>query len=560
MFSSTQVILSLTSRELRGALVKNGTVIQAESFPIDQSIAWADAWDDGLRPFDQVLRQLISRISPKRGNAATLIYQSPSAVVQFDGFEGDKNQAVALAESKIRESVGAGGCVGSKVIQLGSNRAGTTHACMSVADQDVTMRKLYAWMTRCGLKTDRMIPVGSVMMAQAIEESLKQSEDTAVCYMGEESSVISYVIDGHVKLVRSVEIGYRHISDGYASVFEKGTEDGEQSSEVAALLVGRENHKDMLWEFGVPLTAGGEHEQALRKEVMPRIAPILQRYSIEIKQTFRFGVSEGEMPSHLVICGPGATVPHIGAALAQNCDLHIDIAKGIEVYEPTIPFGNGTLMGRFVSSESKVPSILPRVARESKQVRACNRAIVAGLAFAFVLMGVEIGSVRVESEHLRDQIAINDPSVQAIKEEKQVRAETIAHAAAVDQIATVFTENFGPRPRWASVFEGISSGMDKTIRVEQIKGENSEGNPAIGLSGLAVGVDGADPSAMLDEFAKKLGLHDGVQGVKLGATSRRTTSDGLPAVHFELEVSVKTTNAALHQYTEMASVNAGGGN
>ncbi|MBL4591527.1 MAG: hypothetical protein JKY96_06160 [Phycisphaerales bacterium] len=560
MSRGTQIVLSLTSRELRGALVKNGSVLQAESFAFDQAVSWTEAWDDGLRPFDQVLRQMISRLSPKRGWDATLIYQSPSAVVQFEEIEGDKREAVAQAETKIRESIGAGGCIGTKVISLRSKGSGTSQACLSVADQDVTMRKLYAWMTRCGLKSDRMIPVGCVMMAQAIEESLTQNDGTAVCYMGEESSVISYAIDGNVKLVRSVEIGYRHINDGYIRVFSAGNQEAEQSEAVKALLVGRGDINELLWEFGVPMSGGGEHEKVLRREVLPRIAPILQRYSVEIKQTFRFGLSQQESPSRLVMCGPGAMIPYIGAALSQNCDLHIDISKGVEVYEPAKPFGGGTLCGRFARSGTQVPSILPRVAREIKKLSACNRAIAAGLAFAFGVMLVEIGTVRHESQQIRSELAGNASSVLAIENEKRVRAETIEYAGGVDQIATVFTENFGSRPHWTAAFEGISENMNEAIRIEQIKGDNADARPTVGLSGLAVGLDGADPSVALDEFVKELGRHDGVVDVRLGATARRTTSEGISAVHFELTIMVSTQNAALHEYTSLANAEIGKGN
>ncbi|MCA9304622.1 MAG: hypothetical protein KC996_10920 [Phycisphaerales bacterium] len=555
MSRGTQTILSLTTKELRGALVKNGVVVRAESFVFDSSVDWSEAWDDNLRPFDQALRQFVSRVCPKRTGRTTLVYQSPTAVVQFDEFSGHKQQSVLQAEAKIRDSVGLGACVDTQVLSHFAGSKGETTACLTIADQDSTTRKLYAWMTRCGLSPDRMIPTGCVLMEQAIMHSFEQPAETAVCYLGEDSSVIAYVIDGSVRLVRSIEIGYRHINDAYTSAFGAG----DQSDEINRMLELNHGAGSLIWEYGVPMNASDEYAGLIRKEIMPRIAPILQRYSVEIKQTFRFGVSEQETPSRLMLCGPGAAIPHIGAALSSNCDLHIDLAPDHETYVPTQAFGEGTIENEFAGSSRTIPSVLPRIAREVRQLKACNKAVVAGLVIALGVMGLEYASVFAKTDQIHTEIAQQSPLVEAILNEQEIRAETIANASVVDEVATLFTENFGTRPHWGNAMQAVSAAMEKSIRIEQIQGDNLDGSATVGLTGLAVGNNGADPTVMLNAFTLALRAQEGIREVQLGATARRETTGGLPAVQFEITLVVVTEPAPFSELTELATAGTEGG-
>jgi hypothetical protein len=555
MNRGTQTILSLTSKELRGALVKNGSVVRAESFAFDDETTWSESWEDGLRPFDQALRQFVSRVCTKRTGKITLIYQSPSAVVQFDGFDGQKQHAVQQSEAKVRDSVGIGACIDTRVIDNG-NGAAKEHSCLTIADQDTTTRKLYAWMTRCGLNPDRMIPAGGVMVSQAIEQALIQPAETAVCYVGEESSVIAYAVDDAVRLVRSIEIGYRHLTDAYTGAFSNDS----SSDEVRAMLEQSAGVSSLIWKHGVPVNGTGEFSGLIRKEVMPRIAPILQRYSVEIKQTFRFGVTENEVPARLMLCGPGSAIPHIGSAISQNSDLHIDLVAGNESYAPMKAFADGTLEGQFASSRSDVPGILPRIAREIKQTKSYNRAVAVGLALVMGIMGLEYSSLYLGSNQIRSEIASDAPLVAAIESEHALRMKTIEHATVVDEVATVFTENFGLRPQWSDAFQAVSTAMDKTIRIEQIQGDNIAGRATIGLTGLAVGREGADPGQMLNAFALELRAQDGIKEVQLGTTARRETNNGDPAVQFELLLVIHTDKAPFSEYTALAAETSTGGN
>jgi len=555
MSRGTQTILSLTTKELRGALVKNGVVVRAESFVFDDSVVWSDAWDDNLRPFDQALRQFVSRVCTKRTGRTTLIYQSPTAVVQFDDIGGSKQQAILQAEAKIRDSVGLGACVDTQVQAHQTGSGGVKNACLTIADQDSTTRKLYAWMTRCGLSPDRMIPTGCVLMAQAIESAFEQPPETAVCYLGEDSSVIAYVIDGSVRLVRSIEIGYRHLNDAYAGAANSG----DRSEEMEKMLEQSHGVSSLIWDHGVPLNSSSDFSSLIRKEIMPRIAPILQRYSVEIKQTFRFGVAEREAPARLMLCGPGAAIPHIGAALSQNCDLHLDLVRDHSNYVPMQAFGEGTIENGFAGSSRAVPAVLPRIAREVKQLKGCNKAVVAGMVIALGLMGLEYASVYTASRELGREIANDTRLVDGILNEQLIRTETIANASAVDEVATVFTENFGTRPLWGNAFEAVSSAMDKSIRIEQIQGDNLEEGATVGLTGLAVGIDGADPAAMLNAFTLALRAQDGIREVRLGTTARRDTSSGTPAVQFEIQLVVETEPAPFTEFTGLASAGTAGG-
>ncbi len=529
--TKNQFVISLSSDMLCAARVSKGRVIQSERLDLDPDM-WANAWSDGLLRFDQPLRQLLSRFSSRLINNAVVMYQSSSVTQQVHAFDLDTASARAAGIAKIRESIGFRDSVQTHMLSECGSRSKTSMALV-YSEREDQLRSLYAWLNRCNVSVKALVPTSVSVMSTASRIALKAEPDTAVVYIGSDVCAMAFANEEGLQLVRIAQIGYRKLAEAYMTGLSVGEDQGGDSGlehepgqdqvQGAAKL---RTAVGMLFEHGIPMDSKEVGGIDLRQVVLPALAPVLQTLCIEIKQTFRFGLSGLDMPKNIQICGPGASIPCIGKSLGQHIDMYLQVdehPRG-EVVEA---FGEGTVEYAMVSGATRPSGLLPELALDERFKKKLNRGLAVGAALVAVGIGAEYADTVIEQQEIKAMMGSEASRLRVINDFEEQCSLAQSMSSAICDVSELVSDTVIDVPRWGVMLEALGKIDTESVRIQQIRGEYKQGSPFIDINGLAVSAGEQEAGQALSDFVGSIEEVEGVFEVKLGAISRvRVGEDG----------------------------------
>ncbi len=560
--ATNQLIINLSPGMLSVALVHRGKIQQAEKVDLDTA-QWAGYWDDGLIGLDQSFRQLMSRFPSSHPSKATVFYHSPSLIQKVYTFDLKESQASAAGIAQLRDSVGLNRPVETCLLaQDESSDISTTTLVYS--EREEQLRSIYAWLNRCGICANSLVPTSVAAVKVATEAAKGSDADTAIFYLGDDISVFAFHNESGLKIVRSIEIGYRKLIEGYAQGLwpsklnhEIDSEDQEHTQLDTSDII---KAQSLLFEHGIPMSVFEVEGVELRSAVLPVLAPVLQRVCIEIKQTLRFGLgSDIEMPKHLMLCGPGAAIPHIGKAISQHLDMYIKIDPAESSFEPMNPFGHGTLQWALCKLDSCPNGLLPEIAKDSIARKLLTRCLVAGVAVALLAIGGEYFALSSERQRISQAIEHDSSRIIRVNEYRQNMESASAMSGIIRDVSQLAVETVESIPQWHGPLMMISSLTPDSIRVSELRGDLTQGKPVISINGLALASTEKGASIELNKFVAGLKGIDSVVSVTLGATSRVSIGDDQWGRQFKLDIELLQTALPYQAIVEsQANASAGG--
>jgi Tfp pilus assembly PilM family ATPase len=553
---SNQFIISLSPDTLSAATVRKGQVKQAERIDLDPR-DWAAIWEDGFMGLDQPLRQLMSRFSSRSVGHATLIYHSPTVTQQVYTFENDQSAMREVGELKIRESIGYNDPIESYILS-GTNKGDHDTTLLVYSEREEQLRSLYAWLNRSGVRVQSLVPASAVTMHAASKVALAAEPDTAVFFLGADVSVMAYASSSGIHLIRSAEIGYRKLIDGYMQALHADSEsssDNEHSDSTNKKTISSVKALRMLLEHGIPVNPVEIDGVDLRTTVLPVLAPVLQRFCIEIKQTFRFGLNGVDIPKNLMLCGPGAAIPFLGKSISQHIDMHVQVDPKGESFLLAEPFGRGTLECSVFESKSNFGGLLPAIALEARMSSKLTRSVIAGAVIAAVAMGAEYGTTTLEYQKLSDEMSQSTHRVSAVQSfNKQI--ESVARlSSTISEVSELVDETIETIPQWQVLLSSLSETAMDSIRIQEVRGQSSKGTTFIEINGVAVSESEKESGQALNDFFAGLEAIDGVSQVSLGSTSRINVDDDQWGRQFTIKVELERTSLPYKSFVQAPDSN-----
>lgn len=536
----SQLVISITPDTLSAAIVRRGKATNAERIELDPT-QWNSTWNDGFMRLDQPLRQLLSRFKVGSTPRATVFYQSPTLTQQVHTFELGASAATEMGTVKLRESIGLGDP--TEVTILSQNAKQSQHTTtLAYSEREEQLRSLYAWLNRCKVQVDTLVPLTIAAMTTTTQIAHNVEPETAVFYIDADVSVMAYADDSGLKLIRSAEIGYRKLLEGYTQVLaaqnqkneNPDTKESESKNAHHTTLAG-----NMLFEYGIPLSECVVDGIDLRTQLLPVLAPVLQRFCIEVKQTFRFGLANTNMPKNLILTGPGACIPSIAKAISQHIDMHVKLDPGLDGFSPRAPFGRGTLQSSTIELHSCPGGLLPEIARESRTRSSLTKSLVAGFALALIVMGAEYTTTSIEQQRINDAVRLNSPRLQAVNTFHDQLSNAAQVSNIISDVSELITKTVVAVPEWSVVLSELSSNKPDSIRIQELRGDYSQEKPFIEINGVAANVPGKDSNDELNDFIAALEKIEGVHQITLGATARLNMGDDQWGRQFKLKIELK---------------------
>lgn len=522
----TKLVLSLTPTSLKGAVVRGSRIVRAEKVGIDTSV-WNQAWDQNLVPLDRHLRQLLARLAADGANAnITLIYSGSQSVVQSHEIPGSREDARRAALLKARESVGSS--LITDAVVLAKSAGKPAHwIVLTVSDREEQTNKLYAWINRCGGNAVALVPEAACVAEAAVRRVLSADEVTACCFMGHGWSAITCGSSKGLYLVRGFEFGHRVISD----VFQRALDPEGQAED-------RDLGEHAMFESGLPFKSS-QISPELRSKVLPLVAPVLQRFCVEVKQTLRFGMAAGSAPTTLLLDGPGAAIGHLPASVTETINMHVCLAPGLEPRTLPQPFEDGSTERAKALSPVGGIRLIPNAALEQRSATLLTRALVGGTLAAGLLLAGELAYTIHRERSLDPSFAKLAPSLAALTRENDMRQRIDAISTTAGSAAREVVAICGPSPDWVGTLAMIASAANDQISFDEIDGQANQLGGQIRLRGSCVDTDDTAVSGIMNAMVRRFQSHPLVVSVEQGSTNRSEGNNGMVVRSFTITLVVR---------------------
>lgn len=557
MNNKDKLVLMLTPEHLSMASVRGKKIIHTERLYLE-SARWEEAWNGGLHLYDQPLRQLLARFGgSNKIRHADIFYKSPGSVCRVDILESDEITAIAKMKNGLKQSVGR------------SNPASAipliaTDECvlmLGIADEEQNLQKLFAWLNRSKVVAHRIVPRETGVIDLAMREASRMDEDTAVLYFSSESSVIGYCEAGEPKLARLIEIGYSKLSSIYSRITpqDQGEQDAEKASgndhnpQARAEPISTCNESmNTLFEHGIPMSKGKDSAPNKLQSLMPAMSPVLQRVSIEIKQTFRFASSLNRVPSKLVICGPGAAIPNIGAAISQSLDMNVEVIPESKDYLPAELFGEGTIERAAACQFDLQLELMPRAAKEIRIRKGMDSLLKLGAVAATLFIGGQYFYASHKTKEFQQVISNQSGAIELIEQDRSRRSSIQMMAGSIGTAAQLIEDNMGNRIHWVEFLSVMPNEEHPLIQVSELQGRMNGFEPAVNLMGVALdGEDDLDASRVLSEYIKALRSIPEVKRIEIGSTSKSMIDESTWGLSFTLAIQISQDEG---RFTELVTL------
>lgn len=523
--NNTRIAVSLTPNGLRGAVYRSGRVVRAERIDLDPEII-AGAWGQGLTDLDRPLRQLLTRLSPGRGcPRISVIYHGRLLVAQTHEIPGRADDARRAAIMKARESGGETATVNGEILAPSAVRLGSSMV-LTLSDREQESSKIYAWIARCGGRLDAVIPEVSVVVRAAVARVMSAETVQGCCYIGTDWAAIACGSKSGLIMVRAFEFGHSLLSD----VFQRALGDGSSMIDGSA-------GERALFEHGLPFKST-EINPELRARVLPLVAPVLQRFCVEVKQTIRFGVPADKQPSEIVLDGPGACIAHLASSITESINMHVSVAPGLETARPLDPFGHGTVEGSWVAGGSGCVDLVPQIAVEQRSMDLMKRCLTAGVVAAGLLISAEYLHAQAQRRGLNQQYEAISPAVASMDRAFETMESVSRLGARAGAVARRVTPSAEQYTDWPGVLALVASLTSEAVRLDDFDGRVGPGGIELRLKGVAIGADDEAASDAMAAFVHGLQSSDLVTQAQIGGTTREQNAEGRATRHFNLTLTL----------------------
>lgn len=525
-----------------------GRAVEATRLEHHEGADWAGGWPGCLEPLGERLRSWVAELE-LGGLPASVLYSGPETVVAVftcpatAGAEaGQRAAALALADAA-RFGLDANPSQFSTLTTDAPGGAGGDEAAqpaqmhtLAVADTEATTRAMTEWLREAGLSPERIIPAMAPAVRAAVEAALERSSAArpiVALYSGEHGSVLAAAGGGRLRFVRVIGLGVELLAAALSREILPREAGGFPT------VLDRASARALLYRAGVPRrgqvadAVTGLHADA----ILPLLQPVLQRCVVEIKQSLRFGLSEGERGSaELVTLGPGAVVPRLTELIGELCGLKVAASERATPEGDVLSSRSG-LIAEAVAGRAEGVGLLPVAVQKERAANRLRTALWIGTAAAATLVGLDATLVRLELGQEREVLAQLEERVAAAGPAAEASAQLAAARVGLVGAERRIEERLAQSVEWDALLAVLAERTPPAVRLAEVELAYESGRPVCRLRGRAQMTNGEDPSRAVKSYLDALAAARIVSACRLGAT-QRAEMDGSIVQSFDMTLSL----------------------
>ena len=539
--SKQRVIIEISPSRVEIALLKGGVAERNALVRLDR----AD-WPGGAgqaEALDDATAQLV-KLSTDLGAVgaqATVIYSIPGSVASLTSCAAGVStaaaeQAATLALTSIADfplddaPIDTCPLLTDKADPTNKDAVPQRHTLV-IADAEHRVAALVALVEAAGIEVVSLLPADSVAMAKVVRDAASEGDGgvAAVLFVGEHSSMLGVGTPGRLLFVRPVAGGTEALADALTRPLRPRDPDSPPVNLPHAQA------RTLVLASGVPApdaTIPG-HPTLAGSSLLPHVQPLLQRLSVELKQSVRFGVPEADRASvRIRVVGPGAAVPGLEAAISRLSGF--PRAAVLASPEPdALESSAGGLIAALVAAPGLTAALMSESVRLAARHRTLRKALIAGVLVAAAFVGLQFMDARSSLVQARAALAQIREAGQAGEGPAAVRVATVEARQSLASAETRLTNLLGSAPDMAATLAELSLRTPSGVRITGMELVREASQSRVELRAYVRADTNADPAAAIRSYVDALSKSPVIESVRLGGT-QRTNMHGSDAQSFEL--------------------------
>ncbi|MBI1189885.1 MAG: hypothetical protein GC200_04285 [Tepidisphaera sp.] len=481
-----------------------------------------------LISLEKPLRDCIGELG-LRGSRACVVYVSPfgaSQLVSCPKAVGIRNAepAALLALTTSVDIAPTSLCLSSAPVHedgpygIGGDAGPQLHV-MASADEEDTIGMIFGMCSRAGLLVDRIVPAEAAGMAQAISIAIGASGagPIAVLWLGRHGSALAAAEADVLALARSVSLGLSTLAASLTREIRPRAPHG--SGPLPAFTLSDAQAWDVLFQVGIPSQDAPVDglPDFTSASLLPLLQPALQRLSVEVKQSLRFGLPErARSRVRLLVAGPGGDVPGLAQAIANHVGCELFQKSAHPDAQPSRWIDPRRIPAEF--------NFLPRSIRDAHLARRLRTSILVGAAIALAaIAGEYLWTRRVIGEQALLLSKLNQ-NRGPLDQAKHDRDEALALREKLDSLRAAISSATGDRPETAALLALLADATPDAAALRSIELTSAPSHATI--EGFVPNLPNTDPAQVIHDFVERLSAAPIIASARLTSSSRGSGPTG----------------------------------
>lgn len=478
---------------------------------------WERVVAGGFVEIAPIVRELVERTGI-RGSKVEVVVESKSGAIELLTLPVGYRESVNAAEMRLRDGLGTADAV-TAVCGVGGEKPGTRGPTTLLMAGETTARieALDRVLREAGIRATRIIPARALAMSLAVAHvrSVLPARAAAVLWLGPSGTVLAGGSGSMCSFARVLSAGYDMLVDAVhrAAAVSPGLDLAASASRLIS--------------EGIPTRGSMMGADLPADRVLLHLQPVLQRLGIELKQSLRFGLPEGEANRvELLLAGEGARIPGLASALSSMID------TSARVCDPgTEPNATDLVL-------------VPPAAKRSAARRRLAVAAVLGLAVAGTAVGADAAWSRGELQRVRADIDKNKTLLARAETDRSDHERLRALTYELGRLDALTEGTLGAKPSWAASLAMLASLDLPGMQIHEI----TSGGPERGSTSAAtltikglIPVSGENDGS-ISEVLERLRSSPLTAQVRPGST-RLVDSEVGRALYFSATLKLETLDA-----------------
>jgi Tfp pilus assembly PilM family ATPase len=396
-----------------------------------------------------------------------------------------------------------------------------THV-LTAAATATTVQTLVHLIESAGLRFDGFLPEPAASMIAAVSRTTSRGTGPGVTmWLGRHGVVLAATDAGQLSLIRHFGVGVGALEEALARPITC-------RSSGASLNLTPAEAGQVIATVGIPVadTPVRVREGVLCTDLSPALAPVLQRLSVEIKQTLRFGLApDRRAAADVLLTGPGAVIPNLARALEAACGVPVRVDREVAAIPEAVALARAS---------RRAPRLFPI---EVVAARASQRVMLAarlGIAAAAIALAADGGLTWLGLSERRERM-VGTPDAQTAIADNPAAAHAAQLQRGVNASLERIDAHLSEAAPWGPLLAGIARSMPPGARLLRIEMDHDSKGAVCDVLARAQG-DAAQTADTVRDFIDGLQALPAVTSARLGQVSEESAG----GVEFSITLRVRT--------------------
>jgi hypothetical protein len=566
-----RAIIQLTMTRLVVARCRGDRVEDARAHELDAP-TYKDRWPGIIAELHEPLTGLVRSLGLS-GADAVLLYHAPTAIagVYNCPATGSISEARSAARLQAAESLSTtDGISDAQALATDPSpvnaRGAPQRHTLAVLDAAQSVDALTSWLTSAGLNVMQCLPVDAPALALCVRNVTATSGQkdpataTATIWIGEHSTTMAAGVGGTLRFIRTVAIGTEALCEAMSRPMRTRRPD------EVPITLDRPAARALLAKAGIPLP--GDVIDSSRgidgASVLPLLQPVLQRLAVEVKQSFRFGLTEGERTNlRIVLDGPGSALGRLAESVAQLTGLSISSERALGSMiglSPTpgvqpipspaqAPAPQDSSNARVAERVSSIITAWPGLrglglglvsdqTRQAQRILGARRGLRLGYLSAGALLCMSWFWTSVQLSQSRSIFEDLQRSAGDADRLAQMKTSLAEATQLMRALESRVARHASPTSDFAVLLAEVASATPPHVRISRVEIAPGERNATLRLTGRISAAAERPFAQAMRSYTDTLGAIPLVLDARLGATSRVPASEAVTGEEHRFELSL----------------------